>query len=90
MVNAYCASCHVNGSSGGFTFTYANLAGYSSQAPSMLLIEPGSPSDSYIWHKLNNTQGTVGGSGSKMPMGATMTATELSLVETWIQEGALP
>ena len=90
LVNAYCANCHVNGNSGGFTFTYLNLAGYSSQVPSMLLIDPGSPNDSYIWHKLNGTQGTVGGSGSQMPLGGSLTATELSLIETWILEGAQP
>ena len=54
----------------------------------MDLFEPGDPSTSYIWHKLNDTQGTVGGSGSQMPRGGPFLGTDdLALIETWILEG---
>lgn len=48
---------------------------------------------SYVWHKLNGTQGTVGG-GVAMPAAregmevTVLTAEELSTVEDWINGGA--
>ena len=53
-------------------------------------VEPYLPDDSYVWHKLNGTQGDVGGSGSQMPLGsAPIDADDLALIETWITQGAL-
>jgi hypothetical protein len=57
-------------------------------------IEPGNPSRSYIWHKINGTQVMAGGSGVMMPsarpgMDATvLTQDQLDTIEAWINAGA--
>ncbi|MBW2264043.1 MAG: hypothetical protein JRG91_18935, partial [Deltaproteobacteria bacterium] len=51
-------------------------------------IEPGSTADSYLWHKVIGTQSSVGGSGSTMPVGGSLTPHELDLIERWIVAGA--
>lgn len=60
------------------------------QAPALVLVKPGSRDDSYLWHKLNNTQAAVGGSGVKMPLGKPITDEEIEMIGQWIDEGALP
>jgi hypothetical protein len=69
---------------------YGELGEASSQAPALMRVEPGSPDDSYLWHKLSGTQATVGGSGSNMPKVGSLTADEKSWIEQWILDGALP
>jgi hypothetical protein len=57
-------------------------------------VEPGDLDASYLWHKINNTQASVGGSGLPMPkaragMSATvLTADQLAMIEEWIAGGA--
>jgi uncharacterized cupin superfamily protein len=89
---ANCDGCHLSGSSsGGFNMDngvsdHVDVA--SNDVPTMDRFEPGDPSNSYIWHKLNDTQGTVGGNGQQMPFGGPfLSAANLSLIETWITEG---
>jgi hypothetical protein len=92
--NARCTSCHTATHSSGLTLisgsSYADLVNVASgELPSMDRIEPGSPSTSYLYHKVSNTQATVGGSGSRMPpSGPALTATQISTISTWISEGA--
>ncbi len=93
----YCmALCHESGGSGASTLLmdgddYDVLVGVASvELPSMMVVEAGDTSKSYLWHKLDGTFMQVGGSGSKMPLGKMMTAAELSTVEAWISGGALP
>ena len=63
----------------------------SSDVPTMDLVEPGSPQDSYLWHKLEGTHLSVGGSGVSMPKGSPLLSlTDRQVVEQWIVEGALP
>jgi hypothetical protein len=86
-----CASCHIGSTSGGLDLTTSsdqiNVA--SDDVGTMDRIEPGSTSNSYIWHKLNNTQSSVGGAGVQMPKGRSpLSNSELTMVETWILEGA--
>ncbi len=87
-----CAGCHVNGAnSGGMNMDDpADVIGFpSNDVATMNRIEPGFPDDSYIWHKLNDTQAAVGGAGLQMPrVGPPLTQAELDMVETWILEGA--
>ena len=53
------------------------------------LITPYDSSASYLWHKINGTQATVGGTGSQMPRGGPyLSAADLALIEAWIDEGA--
>ena len=42
----------------------------SSTQASLLLVEPGDPQASYLWHKLNGTHLSVGGEGETMPYAA--------------------
>ena len=84
-----CLGCH--GGSGGLTISYSNIVGMPSvDVPSMNLIEAGSTADSYIWHKLNGSQSSVGGAGGIMPQGGSLSASDLATVEAWINDGANP
>lgn len=70
---------------------FDNMVGVpSNQLPSMNLVEPGSPMDSYLWHKLNNTQKSVDGKGKRMPPGGLLDADVLAGIEQWILAGAEP
>ena len=52
-------------------------------------VVPGDPDASYIIHKLQGTQGTVGGGGSQMPLnGAAFTDGTLDIIRAWVQTGA--
>lgn len=96
------AGCHEPGGEWGFLLdlsssAYEAVVGVPSpQFPSMSIIEPGEPEASYLWHKLNGTQASVGGSGIDMPKARTgMTATvltpeQLATIEQWILQGAPP
>ncbi|MEC7985149.1 MAG: MopE-related protein, partial [Myxococcota bacterium] len=87
-----CMGCH--GNSGGLTITYDNIVnGSPSSTPAvdaqtgLGYIEPGDPDASYLWHKINGTQSSVGGSGGKM---GNLSSSQLSTVEDWIIGGAQP
>ena len=101
----YCvAGCHEPGGlwptfdqSGGAAENYEQIVNMPSptQAPTMNLITPGEPDESYMWHKINGTQVDAGGSGVVMPdkrpeesEAMTLTAEELDTLEQWILDGA--
>jgi hypothetical protein len=69
---------------------FANIVGVKSkEAPTLNRIEPGDPQKSYLWHKINGTQSTVGGSGARMPMGrAPLPNDPLTKIRQWIEQGA--
>lgn len=70
---------------------YGNLVGApSQQLPTMKRVTPGSLNDSYLWHKINNTQLEVGGSGLAMPSNIPLSAEEIDLFARWIATGAQP
>lgn len=89
-------SCHWQDnppSAGGFSlFGPSDMVNVPSQdVPRMDLIEPGAPADSYVWHKINNTQASVGGSGVRMPKNSpALNVQQKDLIEQWILDGALP
>jgi len=58
------------------------------EAPALKRVKPGDPNASYLWHKVNGTQTSVGGSGATMPEGGHLTAAELATIEKWISAGA--
>ena len=66
----------------------------SPQLASVSIIEPGDRGSSYLWHKINDTQSSIGGSGLSMPkarpgMTATaLTQEQLDTIEQWILQGA--
>ena len=80
ILSQNCAGCH--GSSGGFTLSYDNMVNVPSNQSTLDLIEPGSANDSYIWHKINGTQASVGGSGGVMPPSPPLSI--LNPVRIWI------
>ena len=70
--------------------SFSSLVGVpSSQLDSMNRVEPADTSQSYLIHKLEGTQATVGGSGSQMPRGESpLSDEELQAIKDWINEGA--
>jgi carboxypeptidase family protein len=98
LLNASCGSggCHGGASPqhGMFLVTDSaykytvNVA--SAEVPTMDRIEPGNTSQSYLIHKLENTQGTVGGSGVRMPQGAAaLNVQTIRMIRRWVTAGAL-
>ncbi len=53
-------------------------------------VTPNDPLGSYLLHKIEGTQTTVGGSGSRMPSVGSLTDDQILLVRTWIETGANP
>ncbi len=91
--DAQCSGCH--GFSSNLTITPSNGYGalinvVSTQVSGMRRVVPGDPDASYLMHKLDGTQTSVGGFGGKMPKGGSLSAGDLEIVRTWITEGAPP
>ncbi len=70
--------------------SWGNLYGVAAGGlPSMNRVEPGNSGSSYVIHKLEGTQLTVGGQGDQMPLyGPYLDAATIDMVRTWIDEGA--
>lgn len=91
LFNAECAGCHggaepeadlvIDGPD-------ALVGVQSAQTTDMPLVTAGDPLQSYVWHKLENTQTVAGGSGSVMPQSGLLDAADIELVEAWIDAGA--
>jgi len=61
-----------------------NTVGVPSDSSGLNRIEPGDHNASYLWHKLNGTQGEVGG-GSQMPRrNCCLSEAELTGIGAWI------
>jgi hypothetical protein len=99
IFDTHCTICHQGASPpGGLNltsdFSYAMLVNVASQElSSMKRIAPNDPANSYLFHKINGTQGTVGGFGSKMPQGCPgsrpcLNSTEINTIQSWINSGA--
>lgn len=69
---------------------YANIVNVAAfELGSMDRIEPGQPDNSYLIHKIQGTQVSVGGSGSRMPLSGTpLSAEVIELIRRWVAEGA--
>lgn len=81
--------CHGASGSGGLSITdRASLVGAASSVAGYSYVEPGSLEDSYLWHKLEGTQSTVGGSGEQMPKGSSLSAADKATLQDWILGGA--
>ena len=61
----------------------------STDVSTMNQIEPNDPLRSYIVHKLRGSQATVGGQGSRMPLGGVVSNDEIAGIVAWILAGAL-
>jgi len=92
--NTECSKCHAGDSPS----ADLNLAGsawddllsWTNPESGLLLVEPASPEDSYLWHKLSGTQEDVGGDGTRMPRGGSLGEDDMDLIHAWILQGAAP
>lgn len=94
IVQIHCSSCH------GYTNPeadldlhidgYASLVDTPASQTDLALVEPGDSLYSYLWHKINGTQGLAGGSGTSMPFGRFLADEDVALITAWIDEGAPP
>ncbi len=69
--------------------TFVNTVGIpSAQLPSMQRITPGDPAQSYLVHKIEGTQASVGGTGARMPFArAALSSTQIATIRAWITSG---
>lgn len=89
ILSASCG-CHVAGS-GGLAFDgdpYGALVEVPAVGADLSYVEPGDVEASYLVHKLRGTQGSVGGGGSTMPLGGSLSEDQIETIEAWIEAGA--
>ena len=68
---------------------HSNTVNIPSNKSSLDRIEPGQPDQSYLVHKIQGTQGTVGGSGVRMPFGgAPLSQANIDIIRAWVADGA--
>ncbi len=69
---------------------YANTVNVlSTEVATMNRITPSDPANSYLQHKVDGTQGSVGGFGGQMPLiGGPLSVAERDLIRAWINAGA--
>ena len=69
---------------------YANIVCVAAnERPGMMRVRSFEPDSSYLVHKIQGTQGDVGGSGGQMPLGRTpLSQQQISLIRAWITQGA--
>lgn len=92
--NCATSGCHAGSGQAGLVLEagsgFANLVGVSSTQSDLNRVEAGDPEASYLVHKLEGTQSSVGGSGVRMPKGASaLSDTEIQAIRDWITNGAL-
>ena len=90
------AACHETGGEWALLImtsdsSYTALQAMSTQATDLKFIEPNDTDASYLWHKINGTHASVGGSGNPMPAPAGgLDAGTIATIEAWISGGAQP
>ena len=91
-----CTSCHP--SAAGLDLTagssYASIVDQNaSEVPAMKRVRPFMPDSSYLVHKIQGTQSTVGGTGARMPLGCSgsgcLSNATINIIRNWILQGAL-
>jgi hypothetical protein len=69
--------------------THSNTVNVASNQSGLDRIEPGLANQSYLVHKIQGTQGTVAGSGLRMPRGGTpLSQANIDIIRAWIADGA--
>ncbi len=59
------------------------------QLTGMMRVRPGQPDQSYLVHKIQGTQASVGGAGNRMPLvGTPLTQAQIDTIRDWIAAGA--
>jgi len=68
---------------------YGNLVNVPAAEAPLDRIEPGLPDSSYLIHKIQGTQLTVGGSGARMPFGGPyLSQATIDTLRAWVAKGA--
>ena len=90
--NASCGvGCHTEGSASGdlsLDDGYATTVGVESTVAGLNLVEPGDLDNSYLWLKIEGSHEGVGGEGSSMPLGESLSDPDEALIRAWILDGA--
>ena len=68
---------------------YLSLVSAPSSQSQLMLVQPGSVENSYLYHKLIDTQLTVGGEGAGMPYQRDgLAEADIEIIRRWIMQGA--
>ncbi len=68
---------------------FSNIVNVPSNQSSLMRVRPSMPDSSYLVHKIQGTQASVGGSGSRMPEGrAPLSQADIDKIRQWISDGA--
>lgn len=99
IFNANCTECHAGanpprGMSLAAGAAYSNIFNQTAgEAPSLKRVRAFRPDSSYLVHKVQGTQATVGGSGTRMPPNCTVSSclpdATINIIRNWILQGAL-
>ncbi len=91
QTQVFSSSCALSGCHNGTStpnlsngLSYNNIVGVASTQSSLNLIEPFQPDSSYLVRKIEGS-----GTGSQMPIGSALSASQIQLVRDWVTEGAL-
>jgi hypothetical protein len=94
-VSCALSGCHAGGSpSAGMNLSdgqaYQNIVNVPSVGlASMNRVTPGEPDNSYLIHKIQGTQASVGGGGSRMPLiGCCLAQSQIDTIRAWVEAGA--
>jgi hypothetical protein len=70
---------------------YANIVNVAAvEVPTLMRVRPSLPDSSYLVHKIQGTQASVGGTGGQMPLsGCCLTADQIATIRSWVEDGAL-
>ena len=84
LISTKCVSCHASG--GNFPDLSGDLCDLDGVASSigMPLLTLGNSDESYLFHKVDGTVEDVGGTGSTMPLGGTLSEAEIQIIGDWI------
>ena len=93
---AGCDGCHPPSGSLNLTAgqAYTSIVGVNAaQVSALKRVRPFRPDSSYLVHKIQGTQSTVGGFGARMPLGCSgatcLSNTVINTIRNWILQGAL-
>ncbi len=94
LFRAQCTGCHGGATPQGDLNLYqdplAVLVDQPSAQSPLLLVEPGDHLYSYLFHKLNGSQGLAEGAGGTMPLTRPLPEEDIELIAAWIDGGARP
>ena len=93
VLKRHCVVCHMTsdtqGGLGLYPEHHPSLVSAPSNQSKLMLVEPGSIENSYLYHKLMNTQLSAGGEGASMPYQRdALSPADIETIRLWIQEGA--